>query len=166
MTLYVFDTNIMTPRFNLYFDVRPGYPPTWPGPEHLEDIAESVEVTNAPECVKVRLIKRPVSREYIASAQNLMASYGRKPVVPKRIPDIWTSGTVQTASQAFKDLVDEVDPGVHQFIPVSLFENGSDKELTHTKFYHFVCCRILDVPPGPVAELRRSFDHISCRKGE
>ncbi|MEO1613235.1 MAG: hypothetical protein AAFU55_12925, partial [Pseudomonadota bacterium] len=121
-------------RFNLHLGVRSGYPPTVPGPEHLDDTAEDIDAKDAPENVVVRLIKKPVSREKIASAQNVIASGGRKPVDPKRIPDIWTSETVQLSSQRIKDLVDDQDPGVHQLIPVRLFENQTDKELTHTNF--------------------------------
>lgn len=71
---------------------------------------------------------------------------------PAYLNDI-TFGEFQVVTEAFKDLVEEMDPGVHHFIPVPLiWDDGT--EITSPQLYRFVCGRLVEVDTMGVAPSR------------
>lgn len=46
-------------------------------------------------------------------------------------------------SSRFRDLVEQFEPGVHQFLPVDMF-NAKDASEPFDRFYWFVCCTLID----------------------
>ena len=60
----------------------------------------------------------------------------------KRVPDVFPMPGCNAVSQRFKDLVDEFEPGVHQFLPLNLRrESGSPIE---ENYYVFNCMISID----------------------
>ena len=60
----------------------------------------------------------------------------------KRVPDVFPMPGCNAVSQRFKDLVEEFEPGVHQFMPLKLrFENG---EPLPQMYYVFNCMVAVD----------------------
>ncbi|MEL6877177.1 MAG: DUF1629 domain-containing protein [Pseudomonadota bacterium] len=50
---------------------------------------------------------------------------------------------VMLVSSRFRDLVEQFEPGVHQFLPVSVY-NAKDATEPFDTFYWFVCCTLID----------------------
>lgn len=62
--------------------------------------------------------------------------------VRKRLPDIFVMPGLNAVSQRFRDLVEEFEPGTHQFFPLELsYKNGTPVE---EPFFVFNCCVSLD----------------------
>lgn len=60
----------------------------------------------------------------------------------KSLPDFFPITDEIGVSQAFRDVVEELEPGVHQFFPVDVRQrNGKEVE---GKYYLFVCCQLID----------------------
>ncbi|WP_444928417.1 imm11 family protein (plasmid) [Microbulbifer sp. SSSA002] len=60
----------------------------------------------------------------------------------KVIPDIFSMPGLNAVSQRFKDLVEEFEPGIHQFLPLDLFKKTGDP--IDGNFYTFNCGKRLD----------------------
>lgn len=62
--------------------------------------------------------------------------------VRKRLPDIFVMPGLNAVSQRFRDLVEEFEPGTHQFFPLELYyKNGTPVE---EPFFVFNCCVSFD----------------------
>lgn len=79
------------------------------------------------------------------------------PVIPDSAPKavLWKSksklppdyalgnNSVMLVSSRFRDLVEQFEPGVHQFIPVDMYESKTTAE-AFDQFYWFVACNLID----------------------
>jgi hypothetical protein len=53
------------------------------------------------------------------------------------------NNSIMLVSVKFRDLVEQFEPGVHQFLPVSMYFKQTDIESFDT-FYWFICCQLID----------------------
>ncbi|WP_068319009.1 imm11 family protein [Polycladidibacter hongkongensis] len=60
----------------------------------------------------------------------------------KRIPDVFQTAGRCVASQRFKDLLEEFEPGVHQFFPLTLIDHDGSK--VQPDYYIFNCTVAVD----------------------
>lgn len=74
----------------------------------------------------------------------------------------FTFGEFQVVTEAFKCLVEEIDPGVHHFIPVPLiWDDGT--EIKSPQLYRFLCGRLVQLdtsgiaPWKPLAEVDKKY---------
>jgi len=72
---------------------------------------------------------------------NLVYSQGAKPC---DLPDLWGLMGYIVCSERFKEIVELVDPGFHQFIPLDILD-VSDNKVTDSSFYCFFPRRFVRV---------------------
>lgn len=53
------------------------------------------------------------------------------------------NNSVMLVSLQFRDLVEQYEPGVHQFLPVEMYNSKAATE-AFDRFYWFVCCTLID----------------------
>jgi hypothetical protein len=53
------------------------------------------------------------------------------------------NNSIMLISERFRDLVEQFEPGVHQFLPVAMYFKRTDTEPFDT-FYWFICCQLID----------------------
>ncbi len=56
---------------------------------------------------------------------------------------VFGNNEVMLVSPRFRDLVEQFEPGVHQFLPVAVY-NTKDAAEPFDTFYWFVCCTLID----------------------
>lgn len=63
----------------------------------------------------------------------------------KKLPPDYAFGinSVMLVSSRFRDLVEQFEPGIHQFLPVEMYHSEADAE-PFDEFYWFVCCNLID----------------------
>ena len=127
----------------------PGYPPTSPSRSEYQHLAKEVRDSAAPKGVALRIMEGKPLMDHIALAQKL-ETRNKKSFNLARIPDFWTVGPLAQVTQKAKDLIEEIDPGVHLFIPINLHLNGAEQPLDHDRFYHFVCRRFLEIEESDI----------------
>ena len=130
------------------------------GLEEYEDLFSARPT--ALEGVTVKELSKP--------AKPMSLTYPLTPLVkPKKSVEFdpaylndYTFGEFQIVTEAFKDLVEEMDPGVHQFIPVPLiWDDGT--EIPSPRLYRFLCGRLVDVktigitPWKPLTEADKKY---------
>ncbi|MEM8794324.1 MAG: DUF1629 domain-containing protein [Pseudomonadota bacterium] len=141
--LYRISTNVGSPRFNIYLLDR-GRPKELLFSEY-QDLADISQDDPGIDGVKVWALPNGIDPDKLSENENLVTFDERKEPDPKKVPDFWTAAPVPLVTQAFKDYVEEVDPNVHQFIPIKLYNFKTNEPYVHTQFYRMVCCRLLEI---------------------
>lgn len=105
------------------------------------------------------------------------------PIVPDSAPEamLWNSkrlsppdyafgnNEVMLVSACFRDLAEQFEPGLHQFLPVEMYDSKKAAE-PFDRFYWFVCCTLIDSidPVRTTLTWRGEYDTIledGLRKG-
>lgn len=148
--LYILETASLSPQFGLHLWPRPEGDFTSIGLVGYEHLAEELVDAKIPSGLSVKCLKRPVVFEQFCPECSVLGR-GRKQKKPNldKIPDFWTTDPLPTVSQAFKTLIESMDPGVHQFFPLKMYVYGSDTRVEQTQFYLFICGRFIDIPCYP-----------------
>jgi len=133
--------------------------------DQYEWLAEEDDASSPPAGVACYLLKRSADTSELAADMRLFRSGGKMPD-PKKIPDFWSTSNLPTVSEAFKNLMEEIDPGVHQFFPINLIIDKTNEPVDHTRFYHFICGRLVDVPVHDQPCDRSTHDTRSIDEGE
>lgn len=101
---------------------------------------------------------RRISLDHLPTRWRVINSSG-KPVARSRIdlPDLDSSNGATIVSQRFRDIVEGLEPGVHQFVPVSILFAGNEEETR--PFYIMVACRrvLLSLDVGRTRPPMRQF---------
>jgi hypothetical protein len=65
-------------------------------------------------------------------------------------------------SSRFRDLVEQFEPGLHQFLPVDMF-NAKDATQPFDRYYWFVCCTLIDSldPDHTTLEWKGFYDQLT-----
>lgn len=100
--------------------------------------------------------RMPLGQGYPVAADSAPKSFLWKST-SKRPPDYATgNNSVMLVSSRFRDLVEQFEPGLHQFLPVDMYSSKIAPE-PFDRFYWFVCCTLTDsldpshttIPWGP-----------------
>lgn len=146
--LYRFMTNIATPRFNINLRIRDFDRYTSVGLDQYENLAIVDPSDPGLPGLTCYLLKQGLDADCFAVEAGLsVGNNGQRQPDPQKIPDFWTTDPLPVVTQAFKDLIEEIDPGIHQFFEFNLFVHEKDEQIDHTKFYTFICGRLLDIVP-------------------
>ncbi|MEM8689701.1 MAG: hypothetical protein AAGF81_20415 [Pseudomonadota bacterium] len=165
--LYRFQTNFSLPKFNIFLRWRygDGVKSVWL--EHYESLA--VPDPSDPGCpgMSAYLLRQALDPErFMAEAELATGSRSRKGPDPSKFPALWTTDPLPVVTQEFRDFVEEVDPGLHQFFEFKLFFHKSDRRIQHTRFYVFICGRLLDIEPDEEVPDRNSYSSVFLRISE
>lgn len=142
--LYRLRTNTEASRLNLRLGL-PGDAVSSIRLEQYEFLAKQNDTTSPPTGITCYLLKEPADTSNLATNATLFRT-GRKKPDPKKIPDFWTTGPLPTVTEAFRELIEEIDPGIHQFFPINLVIDKTTECVDHARFYRFICGRLLEVP--------------------
>ena len=143
--LYRLCTNTETSRLNIHLGLIEGTH-TDIKLDQYEWLAEEDDASSPPPDVTCYLLKQAADTNGLATDVRFFRAGGKKNPDPKKIPDFWSTVTLPTVTEAFKELVEEIDPGIHQFFPINLIIDKTSERVDHTRFYHFICGRFLDIP--------------------
>ena len=145
--LYMLETPSWDARFGLHSWCRPDDEFISIPLSGYEDLCVEDESAKAPEDMSVKLLKQGVQFDNFCSSHDI-AGRGRNEKKPKleKVPDFWTTDPVPTVTEEFKNLIEKQDPGIHQFIPLETYIYGSDIKVDHTRFYLFICGRVVTFP--------------------
>ncbi|MEM8838534.1 MAG: hypothetical protein AAGE89_10615 [Pseudomonadota bacterium] len=104
--------------------------------------------------VKVYRLDDPIDSEKVNTPHELLSSAGGKDPKIERFPDFWTSESAVTVTDRCKSFIEEVDPGVHQFIPFTVYKRNTREPYEEPAFFRFVCGRFIQLPrhPEPLTE--------------
>ncbi len=105
---------------------------------------------------KVEYLNPDAVDRHAKTRRKPVMSYGY-PIAPETAPKavIWKSKTkpppdyalgnneIMLVSGKFRDLVEQFEPGVHQFLPVAMYFRKNDDAPFET-YYWFICCTLID----------------------
>ncbi|MEM8798054.1 MAG: hypothetical protein AAGE61_20985 [Pseudomonadota bacterium] len=104
--------------------------------------------------VKIYYLVDPIDSEKVNAPHELLSSAGGKDPKIERFPDFWTSESAVTVTGKCKSFIEEVDPGVHQFIPFTVYKRNTHEPYEEPAFFRFICGRFIQLPrnPGPLSD--------------
>lgn len=146
--LYRLQTNTTATKFNICMGVV-GDTFSSIGLEQYEFLAEPLQVESAPIDVVTYLLKQPADTSGLAERQALLrvgSGFKRKEPDPEKIPDVWTAMPLPVVTEAGKELLEEIDPSIHQFVPFALVTDPGGALVETSSFYFFICGRLIDIP--------------------
>jgi hypothetical protein len=143
------------------------------------EIEPDAGIHDAPECLNKIEYLNPDAIDYMANKNGAAVLGQGYPVAPETAPKIayWWSTTIlppdylmgnnefMLVSGKFRDLVEQFEPGVHQFLPVDLYYSDQHSE-PFDRFYWFVCCQLIDsLDPEHTTLTWRGGDYNEYFKG-
>ncbi len=156
-----------SPEFNkdepMVYRIYPDFPDmTQYAPEFLDgDISKVVAVDLTRDEVKVlpafsRFSGRPVDTTYLPTKVNIGG--------PERwLMDISPNG-LYSVSEKFRNIVERLEPSVHQFVPVEFF--WGDGSPAAKRYWFFVCNRLDSVSREETTKELRNLWKASAKNGE
>jgi len=97
--------------------------------------------------LKVYTYPKAFDRSKVYESFFTQSNDNRKPVDENKIPDFWVTNPIPTVTQRCRDLIEELDPGVHQFVPIEVYCKKTKKRREATNYYSFICGRLLTIKP-------------------
>lgn len=82
-------------------------------------------------------------REFATQAH----SRGRA-VTATKIPDFWSTNPLPTVSDRLRVLIEDLDPGVHRFVPIVMRDRVSGEVLADGAYHLLLCGRLVEIDPA------------------
>ncbi len=114
-----------------------------------ELLAKRDGASSAPADVVSYLLGQPADTSGLVrhlAFLKLGRDFKKKDPDPKKIPDFWTAQPLPLITEACRNMVEEVDPDIHQYFPVSLTTDPGGERIAETTFFLFICGRLIDIP--------------------